>query len=204
MIQCKTSTWLFWIFFIEPSNVWGIIQRIYKIFKVNSLCDSEFESFKCRPGQFYQYGLSDGGQTEATDWFEYASKDNGYAGCFPEKKLPCVRTHNVCSLKTGWWVGATGSRIIYFKALENSYYKGYIIELVKSLERTSACFHDEWCPWPSRLGNERKSRLDSRSQLIDSSAKSTKTSVNWRGKSSRSRRWNDWIRIEWSVNLQTI
>ena len=90
---------------------------------MNSLSDSEFESFKCRPGQFYQYGLSDGGQTESTDWFVYASKENGHAGCFPEQNLPCVRTHNVCSLKTGWWAGASGSRILLSNYLENINYR---------------------------------------------------------------------------------
>ena len=171
---------------------------------MNSLSDSEFESFKCRPGQFYQYGLSDGGQKEATDWFEYASKENGYAGCFPEQKLPCVRTHNVCSLKTGWWLGATGSRISSFNPSDNFYSIGYKIAHKNPWERASTCFHDEWRPRSSCVGNEWKSRLDSRSEIFGPSTKSTKTSFNRRGKGSRSRCWNDWVRLEWSLNLQTL
>ena len=53
------------------------------------MSDAEFAAFKCRPGQYYQYGVSDGDQSHAVDWNEYASAANNYAGCFPDMRLPC-------------------------------------------------------------------------------------------------------------------
>lgn len=79
------------------------------IFQATALSDEEFAAFKCRPGQYYQYGVSDGGQGHAVDWNEYASASNNYAGCFPDMRLPCKRTDNVCKMETDWYAGRVGA-----------------------------------------------------------------------------------------------
>ena len=77
------------------------------------MSDEEFAAFKCRPGQYYQYGVSDGGQGHAIDWNEYASASNNYAGCFPDMRLPCKRTDNVCKMETDWHVGRDGPMHVF-------------------------------------------------------------------------------------------
>ena len=78
-------------------------------FQATALSDEEFAAFKCRSGQYYQYGVSDGGQGHAVDWNEYASASNNYAGCFPDMRLPCKRTDNVCKMETDWYAGRDGA-----------------------------------------------------------------------------------------------
>ena len=78
------------------------------VFKTTALSDEEFSAFKCRPGTFYQYGKGDGDGNGAIEWNEYASAENGWAGCFPDQNLPCYRTDNQCEMETDTFTANNG------------------------------------------------------------------------------------------------
>ena len=62
------------------------------------LTDSEISKFRCREGNFYQFGR--GSTDDSVEYYEYATSDNGYTGCHTDRNLPCYKTEYACSMET--------------------------------------------------------------------------------------------------------